>query len=324
VSPVVAVLAALGVVVSGCAAGPTGSPVSAGSSSSAPATVVPWVDQSAPKYVPAPTPAPTRAYPDCRASQLRGRAGRGGPAAGTVYQEIRLTDHSRRPCTLSGGPAAIVGVRSAGERVDLTTSLDTAVGANLVGPGPANLRPGTDGWLTLSHADECDAAMKGETNVFTSLRIRLDRGGTVRVNFPAPLNVICGLYSSPFGAPEPLPQDTSRWNPLLATAHLPATLVAGSLLRYTVTLRNRSPHNLVLSPCPSYAEYLSPVQGPEPGIVQRYYLDCHIAPDIAAGASVTMAMQIRVPEATGPTKYLWELQASNVTSGGVTTIEPAR
>jgi hypothetical protein len=66
-----------------------------------------------------------------------------------VYQEVRLTNRSDRPCTLTGGPAAVTGARPAGG----TTTLARAAvgdGFNLVGPGPANLRPGQAGWVTLS------------------------------------------------------------------------------------------------------------------------------------------------------------------------------
>jgi hypothetical protein len=81
---------------------------------------VPWVNRPAAAYVPPLQPRPTAAYPPCRAWQLVGRAGRGGPAAGTVYQEVRLTNRSDRPCALSGGPAAVTGVRVTGGMTTLT------------------------------------------------------------------------------------------------------------------------------------------------------------------------------------------------------------
>src|SRR5262249_36961400 len=74
------------------------------------AGAVPWVTRPAPAYVQPLPPKPTAAYPPCRARQLAGRPGRGGPAAGTVYQEVRLINRSNRPCTLSGGPTAVTGV----------------------------------------------------------------------------------------------------------------------------------------------------------------------------------------------------------------------
>src|SRR6266699_1628436 len=73
------------------------------------ASAVPWVNRPAPAYLPPPQPRPAAAYPPCRARQLAGRPGRGGPAAGIVHQEVRLTNRGDRPCTLSGGPAAVTG-----------------------------------------------------------------------------------------------------------------------------------------------------------------------------------------------------------------------
>jgi hypothetical protein len=32
---------------------------------------------------------------------------------------------------------------------------------------------------------------------------------------------------------------------------------------------------------------------------------------------------MRVPDATGPTKYAWQIQASNVDNGGATTAQPS-
>jgi hypothetical protein len=323
--PAASVIAALGLLAAGCHGGPAGMLMSSGSNAAASATMVPWVDQPAPNYLPPPVPTPRAAYPDCRADQLVGSARRGGGAGGTFYQAVRVTNRSRRPCTLSGGPAAIVGLRSTGVQVTLTR---TANWPSLIGPGPANLRSGQSGWLTLAYPDACNALIAGQNDDFTSLWVRLEGGGRVRVSLPAAINVVCGLEASRFGAPQHSPQArspeaTSPWNALTVTTHLPATLVAGSALHYTVTLRNHSRHNLVLSPCPSYAEYLTPVQHLQRRLVRRYFLNCRASPAIAAGASVTFAMQVNVPNVVGPTKYEWQLQGSNVVRGGVTTTEPA-
>jgi len=318
-----ALVLAVGITVTGCSGNSGGAQVSPATSSSPQPSVVPWVDKPAPAYRSSPEPTPNREFRLCRAGQLRGRAGRVGPAAGTVYQEIKLINRSRQACTLSGAPVAIVGVRPSGRRVNLSRSIDKAVGASLIGPGPANLRPGTDGWLTLATPDGCDAIMNGEKDDFRSLRILLDTGGHVRVDLPVPLNVVCGLAASRFGAPQPSPQNTSRLNVLSVTVHLPATLLEDAIVGYAVTLHNRSTHDLALSPCPSYADYLSPLQHPAQRVVQRYYLNCHAASEIAAGASLTFAMQMSVPKVTGPAKYDWQLQASNVTSDRGITIKPA-
>src|SRR5260370_28773123 len=180
------------------------------------AGAVPWVDRPAPAFTPSPQPSPAAAYPACRAGQLTGQPGRGRAAAGTVYQDVRLTNHSGRPCTLSGWPSAVTGVRADGSLVTLT-SVAHGDGWNLVGPGPANLRPGRSGWVTLAYADGCPALASGGRAGYQTLLVALP-GGQVRVGFPVPLNLICGLLVSDFGAPAPpAPGSTSPLNVLPAT-----------------------------------------------------------------------------------------------------------
>lgn len=94
---------------------------------------VPWDDRPAPTYVPPPQPVPRAAYPPCQARQLAGGAGRGGPAAGTVYQEVRLTNRSDRSCTLAAGPTAVIGVPVTGGTTTLTR-VARGEGFNIVGP----------------------------------------------------------------------------------------------------------------------------------------------------------------------------------------------
>lgn len=262
-------------------------------------------------------------YTPCRVGQLRGRAGRGGPAGGTIYQQIKLINISNTPCTLSGHPAAVVGVRPDGQQVTLVKPSKEAAGANLIGPGPANVRPGRAAWLTLASADACDARLNGEQDNYSTMRIALRNGHRIRVTFAHPINVICGLFASGFGEPWRAVEPTSRWAVLTAHAHFPARLTPGSVLHYTVTLTNRSRHDLSLSPCPSYAEYLTPTQALQKRVVERYFLNCQASPLIPARGSVTFAMQMRVPEATGPTKYGWQIQASNVGNGGATNTQPS-
>jgi hypothetical protein len=281
---------------------------------------MPWVDRSAPVYVPPLQPRPAAAYPPCQARQLAGRPGRGGPAAGTVFQEVALINRSDRPCTLSGGPTAVTGGRVTGGMTTLTR-VAKGDGFNLVGPGPANLRPGQSGWVTLSYADGCPALTAGGKADYRALFIVVD-GGRVRVEFPAALNLICGLEASGFGAPPPPPPGSrSVLNVLAAAVAAPATLSAGTTASYMVTLHNRSWAPVRLAPCPSYTEYLGVFSGPGRHLyVERhYYLNCAAVWRIAAHGSATFAMRIPVPADAGQAKLDWQLQDTNVaTAMGVT------
>ncbi len=155
------------------------------------------MNRPAPAYLPAPEPGPTAAFPGCRAWQLTGRPGRGGLAAGTVYQEVRLTNVSGRPCRLSG-PRAVIGVRADGSLMTLTT-VASGDSFNLAGPGLANLRPGEGGWVTLAYAGGCPALTSGgqaDCRMLIALA-----GGRVRIGFRAALNLVCGLRASTAAAP---------------------------------------------------------------------------------------------------------------------------
>jgi hypothetical protein len=282
---------------------------------------VPWVNRPAPAFTPSRQPSPTAAYLACRAWQLTGRPGRGGPAAGTVYQEVRLTNHSGTPCTLSGGPSAVTGVRADGSLVTLT-SVAHGDGWNLVGPGPANLRPGRSGWVTLAHADGCPALVTGGRADYKTLLIAV-HDSQVRVGFPAPLNLICGLLVSDFGAPPaPPPGSTSPLNVLTATVKMPATLTAGTTASYSVTVHNTSGTRVAMSPCPSYTQYLAITGGRTHTVAvqQRFYLNCAAARQVPAHGSVTFAMRIAVPAAPGQAKYDWQLQDTNVATAGLVTV----
>ena len=67
---------------------------------------MPWVNRPLPRYeIPAPKviPYPTSA-PPCHASELRISQGRGGAAAGTLYERLVFTNIGRRTCLLRGYP----------------------------------------------------------------------------------------------------------------------------------------------------------------------------------------------------------------------------
>ncbi len=238
-----------------------------------------------------------------------------------MYQEVRLTNRGHWPCTLSGGPTAVTGVAVAGGMATLTR-VANGDGFNLIGPGPANLRPGQAGWVTLSYGDGCPALTSGGKADYRTLFIVLD-GGRVRVDFPAALNLICGLRASRYGAPPPAPPGSrSPLNALTTTLATPATFSAGATASYTVTLHNQSAAAVRLAPCPSYTEYLGVSSGPGKSqyLARHYYLNCAAIRQIPARESVTFAMRMPVPSRAGQAKFGWQLQGTDVATARIVTI----
>ena len=302
-----------------------GAPAGGPTSSSSPApSIVPWVDRPAPVPTQPPaTSARSAQYPRCTTGQLQASAVTGGPAAGTMYQRVWLTNHSSKACTLAGQPAAAFAVHPDGSRTRLAPS--NAVGENLIGPGPANLAPGQRGGVTAAFSDHCTAAEP--VNTVTAIVLTLDDGGHLRADLPSPLAPTCPPGDiSPFGAaPPPASSDTSPLNALRATLNAPQSVTAGQPLTYTVTLTNTSSSAVALSPCPSYAESLviPGTDSPGPNRTARYYLNCDAVDAIPTGDAVTFAMRMDNPSTeTGPAKLDWQLSNSNVATATAITLLP--
>lgn len=88
------------------------------------------------------------------------------------------------------------------------------------------------------------------------------------------------------------------------TLTVPASVKAGTTLVYFVTLRNHSPTDYVLSPCPDYVETLGAKQP-----VATYQLNCAPVESIAPGQEVIFQMKFTLPSTipVGSTPLLWTL-----------------
>jgi hypothetical protein len=99
-------------------------------------------------------PFPTSA-PPCHASELRISQGRGGAAAGTLYQRLVFTNIGRRTCPLRGYPT-ITALGPDGRRRTLHPHPE---GFTFFHPFPTSLPPGGHSFIDLATSDGCDNAL---------------------------------------------------------------------------------------------------------------------------------------------------------------------
>jgi Protein of unknown function (DUF4232) len=283
---------------------------------------VPWVDRAAPVYTRAPAisapKAPAAKYAACASADLTASDGDISMGAGSVADYIVLTNTGDKPCTLSGGPSSLIGIRADGSRKTLETGSRGRYG-NLI--GPANLKPGQSAQVAITTTYLCPAGEAGTTDEYTSVGIGIGGGDdqTKLSGHLHPLNGVCGAGVSDFGVPNTTSDVVSSpLDVLTASAAMPDSVTAGDTTTYQVTLRNPTDTAVPLSPCPSYAEFMAQA-GARP-VPAQYYLNCQAASEIPAGGSVTFDIQIATPAVTGPAKYGWSLQGTSVETGGVTTI----
>jgi len=121
-----------------------------------------------------------------------------------------------------------------------------------------------------------------------------------------------------FEAAAPPADTTPAPYPFSYRLDVPASVRAGDILSYTVTITNVGQSPAAFSdPCPSYHEDLFPISAqawPLPG-KHLYLLNCQPVQHIAAGASVTFAMRLDVPSVAIPGQYtlLWApLESPNI------------
>jgi len=276
---------------------------------------VPWVDRPLPRYeTPAPKVIP---YPDsappCHASELRASQGKGGAAAGTLYERLVFTNIGRRVCLLRGYPT-ISALGPDGNRRTLHPRREGFTFFYLV---PTNLPPGGHSFVALATGDGCDNGRRMPT-VYRQLWVTVEPAQTVRAGKGARITDVCGLYLGSFGLPArftPLP--AAPGTPATATVrvHLPASGRARTVLRYTVTLSNPTKTTIALRLCPGYSEGIY-----AQGLVVRrsLALNCDSVHAIGAHQHVRYAMELTVPRGAraGVTKLSWSLNDPNGPYGG--------
>ena len=273
---------------------------------------VQWID--APPDNPAPTPpatAPPGTHP-CTAFQMSAK-GSWQPNGGALVGGVRFTNHSGTACSLHGVPEVRL-VDGKGHRLSFAEQ-----GSGAPDPGAVLMPPGAN-----------DAAAIGVQ--WTNWCGPLSQPVKVQINLPDKGNVINvdpdgdGFKGAPpctnqgaastitvdpiqTAAPPVAPPPSAG---LVATIRSPASVVAGSTLRYEVTLKNPTSDPVPLQPCPSYSESVATVSA-------RYRLNCDPVGQIGPGASVVFAIQLAVPADVplGPANLQWEA-GGPATSAGIT------
>ena len=273
---------------------------------------IPWLDQPV-AVPPRPTPiaiTPPPGITPCAARALTALLTRFGPAMGTTYTTMRITNTSTATCYLQGTPGAQV-IDGQGRIVLDGTKATGAVPAapGVDGADPVLvLVPGASTDLAIGWSDWCGPVIKGPF----SFAIVLPRdGGRLTATWArsvqalqAAANCMGGLTSEvfslgPFAPPPDALPASSEPTPLplqVAIGNLAAgALPLGAPVRYTVTLTNVSGAPLDLSAfargttCPIYEEL---VLTQSSASAQAFMLNCSSLGPIAPGASVTFAMEM--------------------------------
>jgi hypothetical protein len=265
-------------------------------------TPVAWVDSTEGPTL-SPSPFPTTNPIDanvraCEAGDLKAEITHTNGAAGNNIAYWTFTNVSETACHLSGVPDIRL-LDSSGNTLSAVIGKDACLwesdvqcAANLV----AVLSPNGTAELTTTSPNVPPACPTTSAVLVFSLP---DAGGDVSVtwaNSDSCEHIGVGRFL-PIEAvtATPLPEPN-----LSAVLRLPDSVTAGTTLRFTVEISNRGPEPFSFGElCPNYFILIDPRDGTvHKTAMENHSLNCHPAPEIAAGKSVTFAMEIDVPDTT--------------------------
>jgi hypothetical protein len=240
----------------------------------------------------------------------------GNGGGGHIISAIGITNHGQAACSLIGFPGISL-VTSQGSAVRLPAQQTSggwaaASPARLAVLHPNQAAPVShtvfDGaifnyeWYycdgTTAPVTAADITLPGVAGVRRVAFGGLDTGS--RCDTPAQGRML--LIGAIQG---PNPETIAVTPPVLRVtlAGVPDRIVAGTTLRYQVTITNDSGATISFDTCPAYDE------GFTPDAMVSYLLNCGSVGRLEAGASATFAMELLVRPGTrlGPQKFLWWL-----------------
>ncbi len=307
-------------------------------------TIVAWRDLPATNVIASPPPLkivppiqiPAGAKP-CTAGQLDAKVFGQLGAAGHMDSPVDLRNRGSNPCFVEGfADVTIVDVsgtvlaQAAGTEHRRTFFGDPPV-------VPILLLTGTPALVTAEGIAQQRPAGQAEFHVEwydcrspkpATMTIDLpDGGGRLTVDYAVntPVSPACDAVNG--GAPKlflargPFTPTGIVWPPqpvylaFEATMSAPPKAKSGEALNFSVTVKNASPFDYVLDPCPDYLVELDwKIQ------IGRYQLNCTPVGHIAPSSSVTFEMRLKVPPSMFPGTYplKWALADGRI-SGAVAT-----
>ncbi len=271
---------------------------------------IPWVPAP---YSAARTPQPLPYHlPDaaapCAPAALRVTPTRSLGLAGSIVYQAKLTNVSAEVCSLRATPTSLRMVTPAG----LTVPIGFTTPADGMALAASDVAPGDSGYLELNEGHECTAAEGNGYHTRPAMRliVGLSTGGELVVG-PPPLETYefpCPpVEVSSLGVPAPAPTYApSPYEGVVASLEIPSRVGQGRVLRYVVTVTDRTSHPIALAPCPNYNEAIYPESG-RPYAQMHYDLNCSAVSRLHPGRPVRFAMALPVPSdfPVGPVQLGW-------------------
>lgn len=296
------------------------------SSASQKPSAIPWIDAVPGPLAATPSPPIPAGTQSCGTADLRVTYDGGqGLGFGQETATISFVNTSGTACSLQGVPGlallnaqgSIIPTNPSGYRI--TDRSDPVL---MAARGDSRQAYVPFAWPGVDQTTGGGPCPSAETA--TAIQLELpDLGGALTLStahateHPVTIAPCHGSIAVGAFQAEPPADTTPAPYPFSYRLDVPASVRAGDILSYTVTITNVGQSPAAFSdPCPSYHEDLfpiSPQDGPLPG-KHLYLLNCQPVQPIAAGSSVTFAMRLGVPSAAIPGKYtlLWAPLESNI------------
>jgi hypothetical protein len=253
----------------------------------------------------------------CTASQLQVSRGSSARADGHVLSRVFLTNRGRT-CTLSGFPL-LSGISPTGTRRALFTARGVWFGTLL----PAVLAHGEQGQLWLQTTTTCGGATHVRVN---NMVVGLPgAGGTLSLGGLS-FTLACGISESQLGIPrKPAAPRGSVAGLKVVLSGIPTTVLAGSVVHYTVTLYNLTSVTVKMMPCPRYTVVFHTAIGTSKReqvlASDTSPFACRTVGSIPPGGTAQVSLSVRAPKVShiSTAGLIWKFDVAGVATTPTST-----